>query len=322
MGFNWIDYIILLVVTYYVFDGWQRGVVLQLVNLLSFITSLYLAVRFGALVGSFFVEKFGVPVGWTNVLGYIVVAFAVQLAMNEIGEYSASKLPKKLSASYINHYAGSVVSVITGLVTVTFFLLLILALPVRGAIKKDIAQSYIGTFLVHMSDWFGGRLTSSLSDITKDAIKFLTVEPESHQRINLDLPSLSASLSVDGVAETSMISLINRERKSNGLSPLRTDARMTMVAQSKSRDMFEHRYFSHADLEGNNAGDRLQDAGIAYTLVGENLAFAPDTDIAHQGLMNSLGHRANILEPRFGRVGIGIIDGGIYGKMFTQLFAD
>jgi len=42
--------------------------------------------------------------------------------------------------------------------------------------------------------------------------------------------------------------------------------------------------------------------------------------IAHAGLMNSPGHRANILRPQFGRVGIGIMDGGVHGLMVTQNF--
>ena len=61
---------------------------------------------------------------------------------------------------------------------------------------------------------------------------------------------------------------------------------------------------------------------IKFISAGENLAYAPTVEIAHQGLMNSPGHRENILRPSFGRVGIGVIDGGVYGKMFTQDFAD
>jgi uncharacterized protein YkwD len=38
--------------------------------------------------------------------------------------------------------------------------------------------------------------------------------------------------------------------------------------------------------------------------------------------MNSPGHRANILNPSFGRVGIGILDGGFYGLMISQEFRD
>jgi uncharacterized protein YkwD len=59
---------------------------------------------------------------------------------------------------------------------------------------------------------------------------------------------------------------------------------------------------------------------INYIAAGENLALAQTVEIAHMGLMNSPGHRANILNPKFGRIGIGIMDGGIYGIMVTQNF--
>ncbi|MEO5953203.1 MAG: CAP domain-containing protein, partial [Chloroflexia bacterium] len=67
---------------------------------------------------------------------------------------------------------------------------------------------------------------------------------------------------------------------------------------------------------------RMDTAGITYRTAGENLALAPSLDIAHEGLMNSPGHRANILNADFGRVGIGVLDGGVYGKMFVQEFRD
>jgi uncharacterized protein YkwD len=69
-------------------------------------------------------------------------------------------------------------------------------------------------------------------------------------------------------------------------------------------------------------GDRLQEHNVRYFLAGENLALAPTLNTAHEGLMNSPGHRANILEKNFRRIGIGVIDNGVYGKMFVQVFAD
>ena len=67
---------------------------------------------------------------------------------------------------------------------------------------------------------------------------------------------------------------------------------------------------------------RLLDADVDFILAGENLAFAPSLDLAHDGLMQSQGHRENILAEEFSRIGIGVIDGGSYGKMFVQVFAD
>jgi uncharacterized protein YkwD len=64
----------------------------------------------------------------------------------------------------------------------------------------------------------------------------------------------------------------------------------------------------------------MRDADIHFLTAGENLALAKTLNIAHTGLMNSSGHRANILNKSFGRVGIGIIDGGLYGLMISQEF--
>jgi uncharacterized protein YkwD len=66
--------------------------------------------------------------------------------------------------------------------------------------------------------------------------------------------------------------------------------------------------------------DRMQQARIGYLSAGENLALAPSLYLAHSGLMRSPGHRANILRPQFGRLGIGILDTGQHGLMVTQNF--
>jgi uncharacterized protein YkwD len=64
----------------------------------------------------------------------------------------------------------------------------------------------------------------------------------------------------------------------------------------------------------------MREDDVRFRTAGENLALAPSLQIAHTGLMNSPGHRANILRPQFGRVGIGILDGGRRGLMVTQNF--
>jgi uncharacterized protein YkwD len=66
----------------------------------------------------------------------------------------------------------------------------------------------------------------------------------------------------------------------------------------------------------------MDKAKIKYSQAGENLALAPDVEIAHNGLMNSPGHRANILTPEFKKVGIGCLAGGTHGKMFSQEFTN
>jgi uncharacterized protein YkwD len=98
------------------------------------------------------------------------------------------------------------------------------------------------------------------------------------------------------------------------------DPDLTEVARQHSTDMFRRGYFAHVTPENGTPFDRIREAKIRFLTAGENLALAPSMQIAHTGLMKSPGHRANILRPEFGRVGIGIMDGGIHGLMVTQNF--
>jgi uncharacterized protein YkwD len=84
--------------------------------------------------------------------------------------------------------------------------------------------------------------------------------------------------------------------------------------------MFARGYFAHVNPEGEAPSDRIREGGVKFLTAGENLAYAKALKIAHRGLMNSPGHRANILNPAYGRLGIGILDGGFHGLMITQNF--
>ncbi|MDI3522493.1 MAG: hypothetical protein PWP43_675 [Bacillota bacterium] len=130
-------------------------------------------------------------------------------------------------------------------------------------------------------------------------------------------PALRTGLTVD---EARMVELVNQERAKAGLKPLAVDMRLVETARAKSRDLIEENYFGHISPKLGSPFEQMQRAGISYRYAGENLAGAPTVDRAHAALMKSPGHRANILSPHFTRIGVGIVDGGPYGKMFTQQF--
>jgi len=120
--------------------------------------------------------------------------------------------------------------------------------------------------------------------------------------------------------EAAMLRMINREREIAGLMPLTPDPVLTGVARRHSGDMFIRGYFSHYTPEKASFAERFKASRITYSKAGENLAMAPTLEMTHNNLMKSPGHRKNILRPNFGRVGIGIMDGGRYGIMVTQDF--
>ena len=122
--------------------------------------------------------------------------------------------------------------------------------------------------------------------------------------------------------EMQMLQMVNEERAKAGLKPVHADPELTRVARNHSQDMFERGYFAHENPDGQDPFDRMRAANVQFRAAGENLALAQTLEIAHTNLMNSPGHRANILNPAFGRLGIGILDGGYYGFMISQEFRD
>lgn len=118
-----------------------------------------------------------------------------------------------------------------------------------------------------------------------------------------------------------MIDLVNQERAKAGAAPLKVDMRLVESARAKSQDMIDNNYFAHTSPTlGQFYQIIRQKTGSTYSYLGENLAGAPSVKTAHNSLMNSSGHRKNILNPNYTHIGIGIKKGGPYGMMFTQHF--
>lgn len=101
--------------------------------------------------------------------------------------------------------------------------------------------------------------------------------------------------------------LVNAERVQRDLASLNYSASISDTARKHSIDMAEHDYFNHDNLSGESPFDRLEADGHDFNAAGENLAYGQTSSIyAHQGLMNSLGHRKNILKKEFKTLGVGV----------------
>lgn len=129
--------------------------------------------------------------------------------------------------------------------------------------------------------------------------------------------------------EDVMVSLINDTRKRKGLSSLKYDRGLNKIARLHSRDMIEKNYFDHVNKEGLKALDRMENGGYKgrMVLAGENLAYGQMNSVyAHEGLMNSEGHRKNILRDEYTHVGVGVefTDKGVpyWTVLFYQEFKD
>lgn len=107
-------------------------------------------------------------------------------------------------------------------------------------------------------------------------------------------------------AEQRLLDLTNADRKRNGLAPLQMDATLTSAARAHAAAMALKRDLSHQLPGEAPLGQRIASPLLHLTTAGENVALDVDIDQAHDALMHSPPHRANILKPDYNVVGLGV----------------
>lgn len=119
--------------------------------------------------------------------------------------------------------------------------------------------------------------------------------------------------------EYQMFDLTNATRVQHNLPTLTWDDHVKETAREHSADMAKNHYFDHTNLEGQSPFDRMKEDDLFFTLAGENLAYGQFSSIfAHEGLMNSMGHRKNILQSDFEYLGIGVAFNAESHPYYTQ----
>jgi uncharacterized protein YkwD len=117
--------------------------------------------------------------------------------------------------------------------------------------------------------------------------------------------------------------LIAEERRKRKLPPLRVEPRLTTIAQAHSEDMVRNRFIAHSSRRTGDATARVQSAGLDAMVVLENIGRGYSAAELHRGLMESPGHRGNILHPDAREIGIGVVaerEGERLAFIATELF--
>lgn len=123
-----------------------------------------------------------------------------------------------------------------------------------------------------------------------------------------------------------VVALVNQHRAAIGLGALAVDASLTDSAAWKARHMANYGYFEHNDPAPPVARDpftRMQNCGYAAGgALGENIAAGqPTPSDVMTAWLNSPGHRANLEDPSFRSIGVGVAVGGPIGIYWVQDFA-
>lgn len=319
MDFNLIDIVLVLLVLLSVLNGWRRGFILGSIDLLGWILSLLAALRFYRPVANWLGARVNV---WTEIwdapIAFLLISVVAGVVVHLLTYVLLRRVSKKTHERRINKLLGVLPGLANGLIIASIVSALLLAIPFNESLRERARNSALVNRLAAYTQRLETALVPVFQDAIAETLNLLTIRPESNERVLL--PYKVSTSRARPELEAEMLKLINTERASNGLPALAPDPELTPVARQHSSDMFARGYFAHVTPENHDPFDRIREANVSFRTAGENLALARTLKIAHTGLMNSPGHRANILNKDFGRVGIGIMDGGIRGLMITQNF--
>ncbi|MFA5602934.1 MAG: LysM peptidoglycan-binding domain-containing protein [Bacilli bacterium] len=137
----------------------------------------------------------------------------------------------------------------------------------------------------------------------------------------INIPKVPSEPSDIKALETEVIRLVNTERTKVGSPPLTPNNELNRVARIKSEDFVKNNYFSHNSPTYGTPFDMLRSFGITFTAAGENIAKGQRTaQEVMNTWMNSSGHRANILNPTYNQIGVGVARDNNGNLLWTQIF--
>lgn len=219
---------------------------------------------------------------------------------------------------YINRFAGIIPGIILGLLAASL-IVKISAFSIWQEASTEVRQGIITNPLNNSASWVSNKINNVFSIPAQQKVSGVFEEGHS---LNLSEEFKSDKFFSRPDLELQLLQLVNKERSANGLVNVVVDKALQNAALKHAEDMFTRGYFSHETPEGIDPFERMKKLHIRFKTAGENLAHSNTLLSAHSGLMNSPGHRANILNAHFSRLGIAILDGDDKGLMIVEEFRD
>ncbi len=316
---NWLDGLVLGLLAAGGFFGWYRGFVRAALDIATGLVSLVLGFRFYGALGALLYQRLAWSEIWGRPLAFFAIVIAGVVVIGLIANFVSSKTPIQAHRSTLNRSLGVLPGLFEAVVMAAMVVLLLLTMPFPASVSSAARRSPLADVLAARAENVSNVFTPLFGDAVSRLLYVLT-PPDSPENIKLNFTVADPVPRPD--LESEMTRWLNEQRTSQGLDALANDPRLVEVSRGHSADMLVRGYFSHDTPDGLTPLDRLRAANVTFLVSGENCALAPTLSIAEAALMSSPGHRENILRPQFGRVGIGIMDGGRYGLMITQTFTN
>lgn len=255
---------------------------------------------------------------WQLPVSFFIVFVSSFLLLSVIVYYLKKNIHPSVQKNSLNRITGIIPGFFTGVV-IAAIMSPLFTVCVNRQYTIETKKSLLSASLNKSTAWFKNKINIVFN---------LPVEQETSSAFEAG-PGLNESdefgcgnFCERSDPENQLLHLVNKERIKHGVKSVITDMEMKKAATEHATDMFTRGYFSHDTPEGTDPFERMKKLGIKFMFAGENLAHSSNLFSAYKGLMQSPGHRANILNPAFGKLGISILDGGPKGLMIVQEFKD
>lgn len=136
----------------------------------------------------------------------------------------------------------------------------------------------------------------------------------------MSLPALAAAQDFDTPGEQMILARINAMRAAQSVPPLSRNAALDAAARAHCADMATQQQLSHVSASSGTPADRVRTAGIAASAVAENVALHRSAELAHEALLSSAPHRANMMSADSTHIGLAAMRTA-QGTYVTQVFA-
>ena len=320
------DLVVVFLILFALVRGWRHGSLREGSGLLALVIALFVAPFLMVPVTWAITTSTELETNAARLIALLVSIFLVELVLI----VSARRKTKDVEISgprALDRIGGVILAAFRGITIAALALFTMLAISAARVdlpgFSQAVADSKSGavladpaSFLTSFYDSFFTRTNDgrALTLAARQQTSFSESEPTDRVRFEG-----ATEVGPAPSAERQMLELMNEARADEGLEPLKWCDRCAEVARDHSEDMYTEGFFSHVNVDGLDPFERMQRARISYELAGENLAVAPTPEEAHEGLMASPDHRANILRKQFDEVGIGVFEGP-YGLMCTEVF--
>jgi uncharacterized protein YkwD len=293
--------------------GYRLGLVRSLLHICGFALAVFVSLRIEAPLGNAVARLLHTPAWVMQLVVFIALLGVIGVAVHVLSARLRPWLPAEPVLRRMGRVGGATLGMAIALLWVWLATGLLVLAPASATLTREAHQSSTAKFLAALTPaWPQGVL---------NYVGGVSVGPQRGQL----LYELQRLVSGGGSGqllgqEAQMLQLLNQTRRSLGLPTLSLDLELRSAATAHSVDMDVGNYFSHDSPRFGTPMDRMRASGVIAAYYGENISLSLDAAQAENAFMHSPGHRANILDPNYTRVGIGAVSDGLM-VLFTQDFA-